>query len=96
MGEVPKMDAETAAALVDPVAYGEWDRILEIFAGLRRDNPVALAEPPGYRPFWAITRHADILRVSKDNKTFLNGVTSPVLSPIMAGCWAASPTRCPI
>lgn len=80
----PVMPAEDAAALVDPVAYGEWDSLLDRFARLRSDYPVALAEVPGFRPFWAITRHADIMRVSKENKLFSNGATTTVLAPIVS------------
>lgn len=81
---IPKVSPDIAALLVDPVAYGEWQPILDAFARLRRESPVALVEANGYRPFWAITRHDDILAVSKDNATFHNGDTSTVLSPIMA------------
>ncbi len=85
----PKMASADAEALVSPTAYGNWDAILDVFARLRSDAPIALAEVNGYRPFWAITRHADIMKISKDNATFLNGPTSPVLAPIMAEMFVA-------
>ncbi|MGB5078074.1 MAG: cytochrome P450, partial [Sphingorhabdus sp.] len=84
MSAKPRIAPELAATIVDPVAYGQWRPLLDAFATLRRDNPVALAEIPGYRPFWVITRHADILRISKDNATFLNNPASVVLAPVMA------------
>lgn len=80
----PVIPADIAAALVDPVSYGEWTTLMGHYARLRADMPVALAEVPGYRPFWVVTRHADILKISKDNATFHNGDTSTVLAPIMA------------
>ncbi len=33
---------------------------------------------PPYRPFWAITKHADIMAIERDNELFLNG-PRPVL-----------------
>ncbi|MBK8374275.1 MAG: cytochrome P450 [Sphingomonadales bacterium] len=86
---VPVASKEVAQTLVDPVAYGEWDGLLDIFSALRSEMPVAKVEAEGFRPFWAITRHEDILRVSKDNSTFLNGTTSTVLGPIMSEMFVA-------
>ena len=37
---------------------------------LRREAPVCWMEPPGYKPFWAITRHADIVEISKQPDKF--------------------------
>jgi len=37
----------------------------EVWARLRRDAPVYRYERPGVRPFWAITKHADVIAVSK-------------------------------
>ena len=35
-------------------------------------------EAPGYRPFWAITRHADIMEIERANTLFTNS-PRPVL-----------------
>ena len=40
---------------------------------LRREAPVFWYERPDTPPFWAITKHEDILRISKDPKTFMSG-----------------------
>ena len=55
--------------LVDPAAYanGYPHRIWTL---LRRESPVAWCEIPEVRPFWAITKHADILRISRAPATF--------------------------
>jgi cytochrome P450 len=42
----------------------------EMFALLRREDPVHWQEEPGGSGFWCITKHADILRVHKDWQTF--------------------------
>jgi cytochrome P450 len=85
----PKMAPDLAAVIVDPMAYGAWQPLLDAFATLRRDAPIALAEIPGYRPFWVVTRHADILKISKDNATFLNNPATVVLAPVMAEMFVA-------
>lgn len=46
--------------------WAEWDR-------LRREAPVSWYEPPeDYDPFWSITRHADILTISKRSDVFVS------------------------
>ncbi|MBA4308005.1 MAG: cytochrome P450 [Sphingopyxis sp.] len=85
----PKMAPDLAAVIVDPLAYGAWQPLLDAFATLRRDAPISLAEIPGYRPFWVVTRHADILKISKDNATFLNNPATVVLAPVMAEMFVA-------
>lgn len=39
---------------------------------LRRTSPIHWTEPDDYRPFWALTRHADIMEVSRKNDVFIN------------------------
>jgi len=40
---------------------------------LRRNDPVHWYERPNVDPFWAITKHADIVEISKQPERFLNG-----------------------
>ena len=56
--------------LIEPSWYGEHGPPHDIWSQLRRESPVHACEPPGYRPFWAITRHADICEISKRPETF--------------------------
>ena len=60
--------------VISPQSYAEWDGILDLFDHLREDSPVAkvVAEDDSFEPFWLITRYEDVMRISKDNKTFLN------------------------
>ena len=46
----------------------------EMFALLRREDPVHWQEEPGGVGFWCITKHADILQVHKDWQTFSSEV----------------------
>jgi cholest-4-en-3-one 26-monooxygenase len=56
----------------------------EVWTRLRAEAPVARFEPPGLDPFWAITKHADILEISKQPRRFSSaqGIT---LRPAGAG-----------
>ncbi|WP_437811209.1 cytochrome P450 [Sorangium sp. So ce1078] len=45
----------------------------ERFESLRREAPVYWHPEPAGRGFWAITRHADVARVSRDPATFCSG-----------------------
>ncbi|MFN3591588.1 MAG: cytochrome P450 [Thermaurantiacus sp.] len=58
--------------IVNPELYTEPEALHADYAWLRANDPVHWTEPRGYRPFWAITRHADILAVSKANDRFIN------------------------
>lgn len=58
--------------IVDPKTYGDERTYHDAFAWLRREDPVHWTEPALYRPFWAVTRHADIMAVEFNAKNFLN------------------------
>ncbi|HPG24604.1 MAG TPA: cytochrome P450 [Myxococcota bacterium] len=45
--------------------FAEWDL-------LRRESPIHWYERDGIEPFWAITRHADVLTISKHSEVFVN------------------------
>ncbi len=72
--------------IVNPEVYTEPATLLADYATLRRDDPVHWTQPSGYRPFWAITRHADITAVSKANDLFINRERT-YLSPIEGEQW---------
>ena len=57
--------------LVNPQATAD-DSVHEVYTRLRNEDPVHWCEPTGFRPFWAITRHADITTVSKANNRYIN------------------------
>jgi cytochrome P450 len=69
-----------AKALTDPKAYGEWNGLHEKFAWARANAPLAVAEVPDYDPFWAVTRHADIMEVSRNNKLYASGARQTTLT----------------
>lgn len=63
---------ETANVLADPTAYADDERLHAALTELRANNPVAWVDNRPYRPFWAITKHADIMAIERDNELFLS------------------------
>ena len=80
--EKPRLDPDTAYEVISPASYAEWDTLLDTFDRLREENPVARVEAPDgqHPPFWLVTRYDDVMRISKDNATFLNNPRSVVFS----------------
>lgn len=78
----PTLSPEMGIAVIDPDSYAEWDGLLDTFDWLRDNMPVAkvVAGDDSFDPFWLITRYEDVMRISKDNKTFLNNPRPVVLS----------------
>jgi cytochrome P450 len=56
--------------LVDPARYARDGYPHAVWTRLRAEAPVAHCAPPGYEPFWAITRHADIVHVATQPRRF--------------------------
>src|ERR1051326_6918884 len=67
-------------ALVSNVTYGDDVEIHALLSELRRNDPVHWTEPDGFRPFWAITKYADILEIERLNDRFLNEPRSVLMS----------------
>jgi cytochrome P450 len=67
-----------ANILADPQAYTDPARLHAALTRLRASTPVAWVEAPGYRPFWAVTKHADIMAIERANDVFINA-PRPVL-----------------
>ncbi|OMC03038.1 MULTISPECIES: cytochrome P450 [Mycolicibacterium] len=67
----PTMD-DAAKVLADPTAYADDTRLHTALTHLRANNPVAWVDNRPYRPFWAITKHADIMAIERDNELFIS------------------------
>ena len=66
---------EIAAMALEDVDLNDHSRFAdrvphEMFAVLRREDPVHWQDEPDGRGYWAVTRHADIIAVAKDWRTF--------------------------
>lgn len=63
------------------------------FARLRRESPVAwMAEPDGGPGFWSVTRHADLVAVHKDWRTFSSEVGGTEIEELAPDALAARRT----
>ena len=62
----------TTATTIDLLDLDRFQRLEhhEMFARLRAEDPVSWHDYPGGTGFWAITKHADVLAISRDNDTF--------------------------
>ena len=81
--ERPTLDPLTARAVINPDSYAAWDPVLDTFDWLRAEMPVAWVETQEdfvHPPFWLVTRYDDVMRMSKDNVTFLNNPHTVVFS----------------
>ena len=56
--------------VIDPLYYERYGYPHASWAYLRQHAPVAWFEPPGMRPFWAITKYADLSAILRDHKRF--------------------------
>lgn len=67
-----------AAVLVDPAAYAtpELDKA---YKWLRQNNPLGICKAPGFDPFWVVTKHEDVLSVSRNNALFPSGELASIL-----------------
>ena len=70
--------------LVEPRSYMERGYPWAEWKQLRQEAPVHWFEPEGWMPFWAITKHADIIEISKQPEIFLN---APGMTAIREEQW---------
>lgn len=71
---------DAAKVLTDPIAYTDERRLHAALTHLRAHAPVSLVDRPPYRPFWAITKHADVMAIERANDVFINEART-VLEP---------------
>jgi len=56
--------------LVDPERFARRGYPHAVWTRLRAEAPVARFEPPGFQPFWAVAKHADIAEISSQPLRF--------------------------
>ncbi len=74
-----RISQDLADIIVDPKAYSALDPVDEAFKQIRRDAPLAQAQPTNYDPFWVVSKHADILDIERRTDVFHNGDRSTLL-----------------
>jgi len=78
---MPTAPADILATVIDPKAHADPARLDAAFAWLRQNDPLARAEPEGYDPFRIVTKHADILEISRDSALFPYGDFPSTFAP---------------
>ncbi len=68
----PSTVTEAGLVFVDPAAYADEDYFHRACTLLRREDPVHWVEGPGFNPFYAITKSADIFDIEARHQIFLN------------------------
>ncbi len=67
-------------SIVDPDAYAAHGYPQEAWARLRREAPVFRFERGAPIPFWAVTSHREIVRVSRQPEIFANGPRTEIVA----------------
>jgi cytochrome P450 len=65
-------------AILDRRTFTDPDALHGLLARLRRTDPMPRLEVAGYRPFWLVTRHADITAIELDARRFINAPTQAI------------------
>jgi cytochrome P450 len=56
--------------LIEPERFARTGYPHHVWTRLRAEAPVARFEPEGFEPFWAVTKHADVVQIAKDPRRF--------------------------
>ncbi len=63
---------DAGRVLAVPQSYADEAQLHVALAHLRAHAPVSWVDVEGYRPFWAITKHADVMDIERQNDLFTN------------------------
>ncbi|MEN9806421.1 MAG: hypothetical protein RL756_929 [Pseudomonadota bacterium] len=66
--------------VIAPEIYGRIGHPHEAFAWLRANDPLRYVHPTNFRPFWVVTRHADVVEIEKQPDVFASE-PRPILGP---------------
>ncbi|HEX3461507.1 MAG TPA: cytochrome P450 [Acidimicrobiales bacterium] len=72
MSRTTLSSATKGAEFAYPEYWGDMDSWHRKVAEYRRTDPILKVELDGFEPFWALTRHADVFAVSRDNQRWIN------------------------
>ena len=71
-----------AAGEIDVARDGVYARQAELQSNLkwlRENDPLRWTRPDGYRPFWFVSKHADVFEVARHPEVFLSGPRNQLL-----------------
>lgn len=69
---------DMAEKLVHASTYAT-EELYDTYRWLRANNPLGVAEVEGFDPFWVVTKHADILEISRNNALYPSAVRGATL-----------------
>lgn len=75
------MNEYKAEDVANPKCYAHPEKFDVLFTRLRKENPVCWTEPEGFRPFWLITKFADLSEVDTHPDIFLHA-PQVILTPM--------------
>jgi cytochrome P450 len=77
----------------DPKAYTDPEGWHAVAARLRREDPVPRIEADGFDPFWAVTRHADLVEIERQPERFPNTFDSVLMPNAMRASRGEIPVK---
>ncbi|HEV2365807.1 MAG TPA: cytochrome P450 [Caulobacteraceae bacterium] len=75
---------DIAWTIIDPKAFAADKPAHDAFRWLRANRPLGRAVLEGFAPFWVVTKHADILEVSRQNDLFHSGDMATTFTSLAA------------
>jgi cytochrome P450 len=92
----PLLPDDLSWAVVSPKSYADQSFLDAAFAKMRAEYPLAKTNLDEFNPFWVVTKHADILEISRQNDLFHNGdlastLTTKAADVIVRGQTGGSP-----
>lgn len=75
----PEISKEQANLIACEAAHADG-RLYDVLAELRRTEPLGLARPDGFNPFWVVTRQAALRKITMNRDDFLTSVNSAFMS----------------
>jgi len=92
MGDEIRIPDEIARTVILPKSYAEDAPVHEGFRWLRANNPLGQARLEGIYPFWIVSKHADILEISRQNDLFHSGDMPTTFTTIQGDEWVRKTT----
>lgn len=78
-------------AIADPRTYGNDTKLHELLTHIRQNDPVAYIDADGFRPFYAISKNADIVEISRRHDIFLNAPRPVLIEQAIEAAMANQP-----
>ena len=66
--------------IVKPATYADDDYFHQLTTHMRQNDPVPYIETETHRPFWACTKHADVIEIERQHDLFLNTLNSVLVT----------------